>query len=261
MEKNEQQMRGTEAKLKQEGIRLRSERPACPRREPPSSKPRDWLPGTQAEEVSESIWHPEELDSDLPLGWRTRIASQALCPREQISAPAGHAKGSKAKARGCPGWAGPRHSSPRCVDHAQAAYRRVDALCGSSHARGGEQSQERAGGAAHSPGEVCQWLCHSIDTARAEDRGGNCGCWPHPPRAGFHRLPCAARAHEASAKPGQRSVPSGWRAKSRPEKRPCFQGKATSGGPYPGTGEGVSTVSSCASGQAGANSVVRSGSG
>ncbi len=110
-------------------------------------------------------------------------------------------------------------------------------------------------------GSVCQWLCHSIDTARVEDRGGNCGCWPHTPRAGFHRLPCAARAHEASAKPGQRSVPSGWRAKSRPEKRPCFQGKATSGGPYPGTGEGVSTVSSCASGQAGANSVVRSGSG
>jgi len=92
VEKNEQQMRGTEAKLKQEGIRLRSERPACPRREPPSSKPRDWLRCPQAEEVSESIWHPEELDSDLPLGWRTRIASQALCPREPKVRPLGPRK-------------------------------------------------------------------------------------------------------------------------------------------------------------------------
>lgn len=92
MEKNEQQMRGTEAKLKQEGIKLRSERPACPRREPPSSKPRDWLRYPQAEEVSESIWHPEELDSDLPLGWRTRIASQALCPREPKVRPLGPRK-------------------------------------------------------------------------------------------------------------------------------------------------------------------------
>ena len=82
MEKNEQQMRGTEAKWKQEAMRLRSERPTCPRREPPSSKLRDWLRCPQAEEVSEMLWYPEELDSDLPLGWRTRIAHQALCPRE-----------------------------------------------------------------------------------------------------------------------------------------------------------------------------------
>jgi hypothetical protein len=35
---------------------------------------------------------------------------------------------------------------------------------------------------------------------------------------------------------GQRKVPSGWRAKSRPEKRSAFQGWATSGGPYPQRG-------------------------
>jgi hypothetical protein len=33
MEKNEQERRGTEAKLKQEAMRLRSERSACPRRD------------------------------------------------------------------------------------------------------------------------------------------------------------------------------------------------------------------------------------
>jgi hypothetical protein len=83
MEKNEQQMRGTAAKLKQEAMRLRSERSACPRRErPPSSQQSDWLRCRQAEEVSEIAWHPEELDSDLLLCWCTRIASQALCPRE-----------------------------------------------------------------------------------------------------------------------------------------------------------------------------------
>ncbi len=81
------------------------------------------------------VWHPEERDADLPLGWRLRIARQALCPREQISAPAAPAKGPQARARGCSGWAGPMPASPRCVDHAPAACRRVDALSGSSHGR------------------------------------------------------------------------------------------------------------------------------
>jgi hypothetical protein len=80
MEKNEQQMRGTEAKRKQEAIRLRSERLTCPRKEPSSTQQRNWLRSPQAEEVREMVWHPEELDSNLPLGWRTRIARQALSP-------------------------------------------------------------------------------------------------------------------------------------------------------------------------------------
>jgi hypothetical protein len=33
MEKNERQIRGPEAKLKQEGMRYRSERSACPRKD------------------------------------------------------------------------------------------------------------------------------------------------------------------------------------------------------------------------------------
>src|ERR1700730_14134586 len=81
-EKNEQQMRGTEAKRKQEARRLRSERLTCPRKEASSSQQRNWLRSLQAEEGSKMLWHPEELDSDLPLGWCPRIASQALGPRE-----------------------------------------------------------------------------------------------------------------------------------------------------------------------------------
>jgi hypothetical protein len=46
--------------------------------EPPSSQQRDWLRCPQAEEVSERIWHAEKLDADWLLGWRTRIASEAL---------------------------------------------------------------------------------------------------------------------------------------------------------------------------------------
>jgi len=41
----------------------------------PSSQQSDWLRCLQAEEFSERVWHPEELDADSPLGWRTRIAS------------------------------------------------------------------------------------------------------------------------------------------------------------------------------------------
>lgn len=64
MEKNKQQMRGIEAKLKPEGMRLRSGRLACPRRELPPSKLCDWLRCPQAQEVSKVVWHPEELDAD-----------------------------------------------------------------------------------------------------------------------------------------------------------------------------------------------------
>ena len=44
------------------------------------------------EEVSELVWHPEEPDADMPLGWRTRIASQALDPPEAGVSPLGTRK-------------------------------------------------------------------------------------------------------------------------------------------------------------------------
>src|SRR6266700_193021 len=47
-------------------------------------------------------------------------------------------------------------------------------------------------------GSTWRWPCHAIGTAPAEDRGGNCGCWPHTPRAGFHRLLCTALAQRAT---------------------------------------------------------------
>jgi len=66
---------------------------------------------------------------------------------------------------------------------------------------------------------------------------------------------------------GQRSVPSGWRGKSAPVKRPVFQEVAAVGGPYPETGADTAGRAGCiaacerAFAMAGANSVMRRGEG
>lgn len=68
-------------------MRLRSERQASPRRELSHRSREAGLPCPQAEEASKLIWHPEELDADLPVGWDRGIASQALDPREPKVCP------------------------------------------------------------------------------------------------------------------------------------------------------------------------------
>src|SRR5258708_11708441 len=103
MEQNEQQMRRTEAKSGQEVMRLRSERRAghFPRRKHATIS-RDALAGEQAEEGGEGVWHPEELHPDQEaIGWRTRIASQPLVPREAVMRPL-----RPGKDRWRQGWAG-----------------------------------------------------------------------------------------------------------------------------------------------------------
>ncbi len=87
-------------------------------------------------------------------------------------------------------------------DDAGAGCRHVDPVCDSNHARGEEPSQRREGGAAPLPGEAFWWHCPAIDTARAGDRGGNCGCWQHTPLAGFHSLLGVARVPPTIALPG-----------------------------------------------------------
>ncbi len=78
------------------------------------------------------------------------------------------------------------------------------------------------------------------------------------------RLPSVSRRCSCgrSALPtGQRSVPSDWRGKSAPVKRPAFQDIAVAGGAYPEAGGEARGVGSFCDGRAGANSVVRTGSG
>jgi hypothetical protein len=89
---------------------------------------------------------------------------------------------------------------PRVGDEG-VAYTLVDAASGSNPSRGWAETRRPMDARAHSPGAAWRWHCHSIDTVRARDRDGNCGCWPRTPHAGSHRLPYAARALQAS---GQR---------------------------------------------------------
>jgi hypothetical protein len=106
------------------------------------------------------------------------------------------------------------------------------------------QSRQRSG--ADPPSSGCSstltqapalpWLCHSIDPAREEGRGGNCECWQHTPCVGSRRRALRRSCAESDWPVGHRSVPSGWRGKSAPVKRPVFQEAAVVGGAYPEAG-------------------------
>ena len=85
---------------------------------------------------------------------------------------------------------------------AGAGYRRVGGLDDSSPARGAARPQRQADGAGRSSGAACAFRSPAIGTARAEGRGGNCECWRHTPRAGFHQFLCGVRAESASGQPG-----------------------------------------------------------
>ena len=55
------------------------------------------------------------------------------------------------------------------------AYTPADAACGSNPSRGWAETRRPMDARAHSPGAASRWRCHSIDTARARGRDGNCG--------------------------------------------------------------------------------------
>ena len=152
------------------------------------------------------------------------------------------AREKESEVRGQRGPHGLAHAARLPFDGARAGCRHVDTVCDSNHATAEGLDRLPEGGAIHSPGAAFWWHGPAIDTARGEDRGGNCGCWPHPPPAGVHRRALRRSWTESVCPAGQRSVPSGCRANSRPEKRPAFQGRATSGGPYPCVGEAGSNA-------------------
>ena len=87
MEKNGQKINRVKAKRKQEAHASPLGEATCPRREPHSRALRGWLRCSQAEEVSEMIWHSEELDAGLPLSGCVCIARQTLCPEEPNMRP------------------------------------------------------------------------------------------------------------------------------------------------------------------------------
>ncbi len=74
-------------------MRFRSERQTLPRKAALRLSERTLEPGRQAEEGSEGVWHAEERDEGSASGWRTRIASQPLMPREAVMCPLRTGKG------------------------------------------------------------------------------------------------------------------------------------------------------------------------
>jgi hypothetical protein len=62
-------------------MRLHSDKLACPRRRTPLTL-KTVLSCRQPERGGKAFWDAEQLDRDLTGRWRTRIASQPLCPRE-----------------------------------------------------------------------------------------------------------------------------------------------------------------------------------
>ena len=84
---NGQQMRESGEQPGEEGMGIRSERNAFPRRVVSGLGSRRLLLGGQAEEGGEGIWHPEQGDSGPASRWGTGIACQPLMPREAIMRP------------------------------------------------------------------------------------------------------------------------------------------------------------------------------
>lgn len=193
-------MRETEEKPGKEAMRLRSERSEgpFPRREH-STTCHDSLACGEAEEHGKGFWDAEEFDSDQALGWRTRIASQALFPRESNVAPVAHEKAEARAFLAEPCWQVLGARQP--VDCARAACIPVDAASDSSHARAGEPTQLLGGAAARSPGGALSSLSHATDTARAADRSDNHSSWRRRAPAVCHRARGAARSGAVTCPP------------------------------------------------------------
>lgn len=83
-EQNKQQKREMEEQLSEEGMQIRSESKAFPRRAASRLSRRSLLQGGQAEEGSEGIWHAEQGDGRPGSGWGTGIACQPLGKRETV---------------------------------------------------------------------------------------------------------------------------------------------------------------------------------
>ncbi len=205
---------------------LSAERKACPRRVSPSRQSRGTgLPCPQAEEVSELVRHPKAFETDCPIGWHRGIAPQPLGPREPKARPL------------CPRQ---DRRAGTALTRCPLRLPHLDALV--SH-------KLHTGVPVYSAAPILR------SRSGAEPTGSGCNStltwrsfavalpfhW-HCSRRGqgrqlrmlapytTRRLPsaswrCSCGSSFWSA--GHRSVPSGWRAKSWPAKRPAFQGKPT----------------------------------
>jgi hypothetical protein len=127
----------------------------------------------------------EESDRDLPISFGAHITSQSLCPRETIMGTFGTGKWCESD-----GWSG----IPRFDLNLHALMVQQVDTGTSMHSALPIMPEDRSRANCHwmrasrSPNEVLSLHHHSIGTAHAGDRDGNCGDFPHTPRADCHQL-------------------------------------------------------------------------
>ena len=153
----------------------------------------------QTEKGCESFWDAEQLDGDLAICRGTRIASQSLVKVEPIMRAL---RTGKRRRRGV--WA---HGESLLHLHLEvlAAQRQArTSMAPTTPVTPSERFRpdDEWMRASRSPGAAWRWRCPAIDTAPAEGRGGNCGCWLHRLCAGSHRLLGVARAPPATGRRG-----------------------------------------------------------
>jgi len=115
------------------------------------------------------VGHSEEVDSDLPLNCWTHIARQALCPREQISAPAVPEKVLAATSLREANVPTPHECPP--ADDPTDACMLVDAAFGSNPSKEWALGQRRADARARSPGVASWWRCLAHSPLLAQRTG------------------------------------------------------------------------------------------
>ena len=176
-------------------MRLHSDKLACPRRRNPTAI-KTVLSCRQTERDGKAFWDAEQSDCHPPSREGTRIASQPLCPRKSRVCALGTRKGRRGDGE-TGGGGRPDLDLDALMAHQLDARPSVVSTTPVTEDEW-VQAQRPMDATAYSPGAASWWLGPAIDTARAEDRDGNCGGWPHRPHAGSHRLLCVAHGQSAT---------------------------------------------------------------
>jgi hypothetical protein len=205
-------------------MRLQPEKQACPRRENPTAS-KTGLRLRQTERGGKGSWDAEQFDRHLVRGWDAHVPSEPLCPEEASmgSLRTGQDDIRGAWRSGC-GWQ--QAHLDTLEPHELHTSAPVFSAAPISRSRSGA---EPTGSGCSSTltwrGFLVALPCHWHCSRTAQGRQLRMLA-PYTTR----RLPSASRRCSCGINfsfAGQRSVPSGWRAKSWPEKRPAFQGKPT----------------------------------
>jgi hypothetical protein len=175
-------------------MRFPSEKPACPSRRTPSAV-RTESGRRQAEQGGKGCWDAELPDHDWSSCGKASIASQSLVLAETIP----HALCARQEHVGDEGEAaagGEWLIGSALVAHELQRGPPMDSAAGVARSSSGAAPSWCNSTLRRAP--AWPWRCNSIGEARAADRNGNCGCWPHRSPASYHQLLGDARARAVS---------------------------------------------------------------